>query len=194
MLLPCLFLFFGPQSYWHSIKKLKLNIFIFLFAKSSSYFWFSKKRSKLHIFIIEFSFETHICHTMPVTNTATHVRETDIVTASAIPETKAVAVRTNLILFQIPAYLLPPQYNCGSRTNHNSTYFVNNGYPSSFNSIGQCSTTIEKVLITETVSPNQKVKVVVIRLFKHQTNLMQDALICFYFLCWSMFSNANAPT
>lgn len=36
------------------------------------------------------------------------------------------------------------QYNCGSRTNHNSTYFVNNGYPSSFNSIGQCSTTIEK--------------------------------------------------
>ena len=38
-----------------------------------------------------------------------------------------------------------PQYNCGSRTNHNSTYFVNNGYPSSFNTIGQCSTTIEKV-------------------------------------------------
>ena len=37
------------------------------------------------------------------------------------------------------------QYNCGSRTNHNSTYFVNNGYPSSFNTIGQCSTTIEKV-------------------------------------------------
>jgi len=36
------------------------------------------------------------------------------------------------------------QYNCGSRTNHNSTYFVNNGYPSSFNTIGQCSTTIEK--------------------------------------------------
>ena len=60
--------------------------------------------------------------------------------------------------------LLPPQYNCGSRTNHNSTYFVNNGYPSSFNSIGQCSTTIEKVLNTETVSPNHKVIVVVIRL------------------------------
>ena len=48
--------------------------------------------------------------------------------------------------FEPPPHPTPiPQYNCGSRTNHNSTYFVNNGYPSSFNTIGQCSTTIEKV-------------------------------------------------
>ena len=44
------------------------------------------------------------------------------------------------------------QYNCGSRTNHNSTYFVNNGYPSSFNTIGQCSTTIEKVCSAQFLS------------------------------------------
>jgi hypothetical protein len=38
-----------------------------------------------------------------------------------------------------------PQYNCGSKTNYNSTYFVNNNYPSTFNTIGQCSISVEKV-------------------------------------------------
>ena len=37
------------------------------------------------------------------------------------------------------------QYNCGSKTNYNSTYFMNNNYPQTFNTIGQCSISIEKV-------------------------------------------------
>ena len=37
------------------------------------------------------------------------------------------------------------QYNCGSKTNYNSTYFANNNYPSTFNTIGQCSISVEKV-------------------------------------------------
>ena len=37
------------------------------------------------------------------------------------------------------------QYNCGSKTNYNSTYFMNDGYPSTFNTIGQCSISVEKV-------------------------------------------------
>ena len=41
--------------------------------------------------------------------------------------------------------LLSPQYNCGSKTNYNSTYFLNNNYPSTFNTIGQCSISVEKV-------------------------------------------------
>ena len=37
------------------------------------------------------------------------------------------------------------QYNCGTKTNYNSTYFMNNNYPQTFNTIGQCSISIEKV-------------------------------------------------
>ena len=37
------------------------------------------------------------------------------------------------------------QYNCGSKTNYNSTYFENDNYPQTFNTIGQCSISIEKV-------------------------------------------------
>jgi len=37
------------------------------------------------------------------------------------------------------------QYNCGSKTNYNSTYFLNNNYPSTFDTIGQCSISVEKV-------------------------------------------------
>ncbi len=40
------------------------------------------------------------------------------------------------------------QYSCGSRTNKNSTYFVNDNFPSGYNTIGQCSITIEKVSIS----------------------------------------------
>jgi len=37
------------------------------------------------------------------------------------------------------------QYACGTSTNKNSTYFVNDNFPSSYNRIGQCSITVEKV-------------------------------------------------
>jgi len=37
------------------------------------------------------------------------------------------------------------QLSCGSRTSKNSTYFVNDNYPSGYNTIGQCSNTVEKI-------------------------------------------------
>jgi len=37
------------------------------------------------------------------------------------------------------------KYSCGSSTNKNSTYFQNENFPSGYNTIGQCSITVEKV-------------------------------------------------
>ena len=67
------------------------------------------------------------------------------------------------------------QYSCGSRTNKNSTYFVNDNFPSGYNNIGQCSITIEKVAFC----------------FLVLTMLHHHREVCFLFLS---FDNAPSPS
>ena len=35
--------------------------------------------------------------------------------------------------------------SCGTQTDKNSTYFVNDNFPQTFNTIGQCSITVDKM-------------------------------------------------